>query len=303
MAPLSALLAVFLFPQAQAALAPECEGTQAPDDYNEQVQQDFLANFPALFSTLSPIHAPIPHEPGTGSIGLDLSYVPQLGCDQRTVLSYTKTEDTNKTPILPRPRVIFSFRPIALGNAEIISYGGFALLPPVPIDQTYNTMVSTEFGMGMRLSSMQLGLRAHMTLQRTVGNIAGAFNPEEDPEYADVYFASSSGVDVSVGYEMERMTPYLSVGMTEVQSYFWIGDNDAEGGAVMNNLHPYFGPAISLGTDVDLTEKIGLAGELYAATGGYSKLSGVTDNVDNASRYGNIYTGRVRLSYELGRAE
>jgi hypothetical protein len=295
--------AALLVSPAQAALAEECQGLEKPGNYDEQVQQDFLQNFPALSASLSPLHGPIPHRAGTGAIGLDLSYIPQLSCYQRTVLNFTKTEDANKTPVLPRPRATFSFPAVKLGKKRVIPYGGFAFVPPVPVSGTYNTMVSAELGAGMRLSEKgQVGLRLHGTLQRTVGNIAGAFEPGVDPEYDDLYLSSTTGADLMLGYALDKVTPYLSVGLTEVQSFFWIGDNDSSGATVANNLHPYFGPAISAGADALVAKRLRLAGELYAAPGGYSDLPGVdrSSNVGRAARYGSIYTGRIRVAYELG---
>lgn len=289
---------------ARAELAPECEGLLPPADYDETVQQDFLQNFPALSASLSPVHGPIPHRPGNGAIGIDLGYIPQLGCDRRTVLGYTKTEDTNKSPILPRPRATFAFPAIELGSKRLIPYAGLGFVPPVPVSGTYNTMASAEIGAGMQFSQLQVGLRGHATLQRTVGNIAGAFEAE-DPEYNDLYLSSTAGVDAMFGYKLDNIVPYLSVGFTEVQSFFWIGDNDQTGATVTNNQHPYFGPVISAGVDTLLAERLRLAGEFYAAPGGYSELDSVDNSldVDKASRYGSIYTARVRIAYELRRKD
>ena len=95
-----------------AYVDPACEeiaNAGPPADYSELTQNNFLLNYYALATTFSALHGPIPHKPGTGSIGLELSILPPLGCKQRLVLDYTKTEDTNKTPILPRPRGSFAF--------------------------------------------------------------------------------------------------------------------------------------------------------------------------------------------------
>ena len=73
-------------------------------DYNEQDQQDFLLNYFAMATTMSPLHAPVPHEAGKGSVNVEFLAIPPLGCNRRLVLSGTKTEDTNKAPMAPRPR-------------------------------------------------------------------------------------------------------------------------------------------------------------------------------------------------------
>ena len=93
-------LALMLFSGlAHANIDPECESVAAagpPADYNEQAQADYLLNFGAIAFTFSPTHAPVPHEPGHGTAGLEVMMKPNLSCERRLVLGYTKTEDTNK---------------------------------------------------------------------------------------------------------------------------------------------------------------------------------------------------------------
>ena len=89
---------------AWADIAPECASTGKPPDYDEQVQQDFLQNYPALALTFSPVHGPMPHEGGRGALGVDIAFIPPLPCTKRFVLGWTKTEDTNVTPSHRRSR-------------------------------------------------------------------------------------------------------------------------------------------------------------------------------------------------------
>ena len=42
-------------PSAWAQIAPECRGVKMARDYDEVAQQDFLANYVALTTTLSPL--------------------------------------------------------------------------------------------------------------------------------------------------------------------------------------------------------------------------------------------------------
>ena len=83
----SLLAAVLLPTTAAAQIADECQdlADSQPSDYDEQVQQDFLANYVMLAMTYSPAHAPIPHEPGHGAIGVGLQVIPPLGCKKRFV--------------------------------------------------------------------------------------------------------------------------------------------------------------------------------------------------------------------------
>jgi hypothetical protein len=289
-------LITLLIAPALASVAPECEGLAKPEDYDEQVQSDFLNNYPALSTTLSPIHAPLPHRAGRGAVGADLLLIPPLGCRQRYVLDWTKTEDPNVTPVAPRPRLTFAFQPL-LGR--IFPYAGLGFVPPVAMGGTRSTVASAELGAGTWLGAhLQVGLRGHATLQRTVGDVAAAFS-EDEPAYDDLYLASSSGADLSLGWELERtrarLTPYLSAGVTEVSTYFWVGDD----GYVSNNLHPYLGPALSAGVDALFLERLRASGELYAAPGGYSLPDPGAPSDAPAAAYGSLLTARLRLAYEL----
>jgi len=287
-----AILSLFflLAPSAWASVDAKCEGLIRPADYDEQAQQDFLANYVALATTFSPLHGPIPDEPGHGSVGLELSVIPPLGCERRMVLNYSKTEDTNKTPVVPRPRITFTFP--ALGPVRL--YAGLAYVPPVPILGTRNVIVSTEFGMGVPINSLQVGLRFHGTLQKTIGDVATAFD-EGDPDFEDLYLASTLGLDAMAGYELGALTPYVALGFTDVSTFFYIGDD----GVVTNNLHPYAGLSFSVGTSAAIGDRLRLAGEFYGAPGGYSLPDKTVDSVKPGSRYGHIYTGRVRLALAL----
>ena len=147
------LAAAFLMGSAHAAVDPVCQGLTKPADYNEQAQQDFLSNYVALATTFSPLHGPIPDEPGHGSLGLELSVIPPLGCERRLVLNYTKTEDTNKTPILPRPRLTFTFP--ALGPVRL--YAGVAYVPQSRFSELGTSSHPGSLGLGCRSTHFNSG--------------------------------------------------------------------------------------------------------------------------------------------------
>lgn len=281
----------------RAAIDPKCEGLPRPTDYSEQRQQDFLQNYFALGTTLSPIHGPVPHAPGHGAVGIDLLGLPPLGCGHRFVLDWTKTEDTNLTPVAPRPRVTFAFD----GPGSSVPYAGFAYLPPVTILGTRNVIVGGEAGIGATIGRVQVGGRFHAEVMKTVADIATAFH-DGDPAVKDLYVASTFGFDAMIGVPIHAVTPYAALGFTDASTFFLVGDDLA----VPGNLHPYAGPVMSLGADALVAKRLRLAGELYAATGGFSRprSSGVPSEpiIDatepNAHGYGDIYTARVRIGYE-----
>jgi hypothetical protein len=277
--------------RAFAVIDPQCQGLPLPEDYNEQAQQDFLQNYYALNTTFSPIHAPVPHEGGHGAIGFDLGIMPPLGCERRLVLNYTKTEDTNKTPLVPRPRITFALPTIG----RMTPYAGFGYVPPVTLFGTTNVIVSGELGVGFQFGEVvQLGARFHATSQKTIGEIATPFNEGGEP-YDDLFLASTYGFDALFGADLDVVTPYVAVGFTDASTFFFIGDDSI----VTNNFHPYFGLTGSAGVDALIADRLRLGGEFYAAPGGHSNPDPEAESVTPASRYGRLFTGRFRIAVEL----
>lgn len=290
---MTAALTLFaLISSAFAYIDPACQDVAsqgAPADYNEQAQNDFLLNYFSLSTTLSPVHAPVPAEPGHGSIGLDLDIIPPLGCARRLVLAYSKTEDTNKAPMAPRPRVLFSFPAIG----KVVPYAGLAYVPPVTVFGTRNVIASGEIGVGVPFDSgLQVGGRYHFTLMKTVAEIATPF-VEGDPAYDDFYMGSTFGVDLMGGWEAGPVTPYIAVGFTDVSTFFFIGDDAYIG----NNLSPYAGLTASAGAQLNI-KWIELAGEFYAAPANFNTGDLAAAEGDSAAKFApaHLYTGRLRAA-------
>lgn len=255
-----------------AAAALQEEIAHGGSDYSEQAQQDFLLNYFAMATTFSPLHSAVPGEGGSGWVGVELAGIPFLSCSRRLVLSGTKTEDTNKAPVAPRPRVLFQFKDVG----KVKPYAGLGYVPPVTVFGTRNVIVSAEAGMGVSTESgFEWGLRYHATLMKTVAEIATPFN-DDDPSELDFYVGSTFGGDAIVGYAVnERLKPYVSVGFTDASTFFYIGDD----AVVSNNANPYASVVASAGAQWSL-DRFEFAGEFYTAPGV-------------------IYTGRVRASLKL----
>lgn len=291
-----AILALPSLAAAQDPIDPECRDGPLviPDDYDEQVQQDFLQNYPALALTYSPVHGPVPHEPGRGAVGLDLALVPPLGCDKRFVLQYTKTEDPNVAPVAPKFRGTFAFP--ELGGLTF--YAGAAWIPPVRVFGARTVLLSIEAGFGGAiigsLPDLQLGLRGHATSTKVVADIARKF-PGVAEDADDMYVANSRGIDLMAGWSLDAITPYVALGFTDVSTFFYIGDD----GFVPDNLHPYAGITASAGIDGLVADTFRFGFEGYAAPGGYSKPVKDVESSKGAPAYGHLYTLRARLALEL----
>lgn len=277
---------------ASAGIDPKCEGIPQPNDYNEQRQQDFLQNYFALGTSYSPVHAPVPHKAGTGAIALGLSVIPPLSCEKRYVLDWTKTEETNKMPVMPRPVVSFAL-PV---QGDVIPYASVSYLPPVPVAGTRNVFFGAEAGVGWQVSeAFELGLRGHATSLRTIADVATAFE-DDGPVVLDYYAATTFGFDLIVGARIGTVAPYASIGLIDVSTFFLVGDDNA----VIDNRHPYIGPALSVGADALISERWRLGLEGYAATGGVRTLVPSDPVVGPANGYGKIVTARLRFGFEFG---
>jgi len=278
---------------ASAQVAPECKDFAGPPpaDYDEQTQQDFMANYVALATTFSPIHGPIPHEPGHGALGLQIGIIPPLGCEKRFALQHTKTEDTNKAPIVPRPTATLAFPAIGI----VHPYMGVAYVPPVKVFGTTNVILSGELGVGFPIGDLlQLGARFHATTQKTVGEFVTPFTNDE-PAADDLFIGSTMGLDLMGGLDLDILVPYLAFGLTDASTFVFIGDD----ALLANNYHPYFGPVFSAGVDGLVAERFRFGGEFYGAMGGYSLPDIDAPSVTPAARYGHIYTARFKVAVEL----
>ena len=279
--------------QAFATIDPACQDVAdqgAPANYNEQAQADYLLNYFSLATTFSPLHAPVPAEPGRGAVGLELSAIPPISCARRLVLGYTKTEDTNKAPMVPRPRLLFAFPAIG----KVVPYAGLGYVPPVTVFNTRNVILSAEVGAGIPFESgLQLGARYHATMMKTVAEIATPFE-EGGETVLDFYSGSTFGVDLMGGWEAGPVTPYLAVGFTDVSTFFFIGDDAYVG----NNLSPYAGLTTSLGAQAHFGP-VDLGAEFYAAPMNFNTGALVEAEGESAATAApaHIYTGRLRVAY------
>ena len=260
-----ALLSFFI--TSQAYVDPACQDVAdqgAPEGYSEQGQQDFLLNYFALATTFSATHAPIPSDPKTGMIGVELAVIPPLGCERRLVLNYTKTEDTNKVPVLPRPRVGFVFPSIDIAGTQMSIYGSLGYVPPLQIMGTQNVIVSAEAGVGFGNpeKGSQYGLRYHATLMKSIAEIATPFE-EGGETKPDFYMGSTFGADLMLGFKQSHYTPYLAIGFTDVSTFFYIDDD----GLVINNENPYAGVTTSVGIQAQLLKNLQFSTEGYIVQG------------------------------------
>jgi hypothetical protein len=236
-------------PSAWGQIAPDCTGVVVPADYSEDYQQSYLQNYFAAGFLLTPMAAPVPFaltkDAPRASVSLELGWIPPLSCERRLVLNGTKTEQTNKSPVNPRPRVRAQLPSIG----PVTPFFGVALMPPVPTPLGTFLQVGGELGAGYRHESgFSIGVRAHLDFARVRSEIAEPFNPESAP-VEDLFFANVSGADVGVAYSFPianvvELTPYLHTGIADISTLFIVGDDLL---LVQNTKTPWAGALTSLG--------------------------------------------------------
>ncbi len=238
---------------AQAQIAPECTGVAVPANYDEARQQAHLANYFAAGFLLTPGLA-APRTSSGGAVGLELGLIPPLSCSARLVLDGTKTEDTNKSPVLPRPRV----RAALPALAGVTPWMGASFLPPVPSPIGTLLFVGTELGAAWsHRDGFTVGARAHLDFARMRGEIATPANPD-DPAVDDLFFANGIGVDLQAAWTFEpapavTIAPFGSVGFADVSTLTIVGDDLA---IVQNTEAPWWGALLAGGVEARLFQHL-----------------------------------------------
>lgn len=266
---------VFLWPQiVQAQIAPECAGIEKPADYDEEKQRSFMHNHAMSMFMPLPIIDSHPSDQARGAIGIDTTLVPKLTCRERLALNATKTEDTDKMPLLPRPRLSI---PI-FQNSRFALVGGVSFLPPL-IPKLLLWHVSTEGSFLYEpMKGIVIGARAFMGVSYLRAEIATPFDKSAQTKEDWFSFAIIGG-DLSASFgvpitENQKLYPFLSFGLIKGASIFVVADD----GVSVPNKYPLF----------SLTNFVGLSYHLFDRLKLALTIGGVIDT---------SMTGHLRLAY------
>lgn len=268
-------IVIFLWPQiVQAQIAPECAGIEKPTDYDEENQRSFMQNYSISMFMPLPIIDSHPSDQARGAIGIDTTFVPKLTCRERLALNATKTEETDKIPLLPRPRLSI---PI-FQNSRFALVGAVSFLPPL-IPKLLLWHVSTEGSFLYELiNGIVIGARAFMGVSYLRAEIAAPF--EKSAQTKEDWLSSAMiGGDFSVSFgvpimENQKLYPFLSFGLIKGASIFIVADD----GVSVPNKYPLF----------TLTNFVGLSYHLFDRL----KVAFVVGGTIST-----LMTGHLRLAY------
>jgi hypothetical protein len=201
-----------------------------------------MLNHPALSLVVTPLAAP---KQKGATLSLEVAALPPLGCSDRVIwfAGKMKTEDTNKMPIVPRPRLRVAL-PQLFGFDGALGVG---YLPPVALGTTQVHHVGFDLTVSRSLSpQLDVGLRWHAAVTKVADDIAHKTH-EDAPDVLDFYVNGLSGVGLAFGYHggslPKGMAAYASGGYTNVGTFFLVGDD----AAIQNNEFPYRGLDYTLG--------------------------------------------------------
>jgi hypothetical protein len=260
-----------------AQIAPECIGVKIPPNYDEDQQRAFMQNyFIALFMPLPFINWH-PSDSIKSNAGFDISYVPKLSCQERLVIKGTKTENTDKGPVMPRIQVK---KELFLWNKLSLSIGA-SFLPPLPIPGLSVWYASVQTALSYEpILGLALHLREFMNLAYINTEIVSPLQ-KDDPVKDDWFNFASIGSDLTASFavplgESQKLYPYISFGIIKAASIFVVGIDKF---AVLNEKYPLLA----------LTNFMGLSYHAF-----HSKLQ-LTLSAGGAA--GTAMTGHLQLAY------
>jgi hypothetical protein len=228
-----------------AQIAPECEGVTKPLGYDEEKQRTFLNNF-AIASFVQPfsLHG-LSSDEKAASAGLSLGYIPPLSCRERLAMNGTKTEDSNKTPIVPTVYLssrLLKYKDLSLSLAV-------NLLPPLPIPHLRLWHLGADLLLSYEiLKGINLHARTALSLSYIYAELASPLS-NGDPIVDDWMSLASIGADLGSSFrfpinDAHSLSSFLTFGFIKGASIFVVGDDSV---AVPNEKSPLFSPSANVG--------------------------------------------------------
>jgi hypothetical protein len=236
---------------AHADISPDCVGIDTDVALDDSKQRAHLQNYFSSAFLFTPM-SPVPGSGATSQVGLELSLIPPLSCYERLVKfgGQLKTENTNLSPLLPRPRLTVGLPKAGPVHMELEA--GF--IPPIPLPFGNIAHLGAAFGAGAEvIKNLGVGARAHFSMTRVRAEVATPLDAGALP-YDDLSYFWGLGGDFGVSYRIAHkhhssLTPYLWAGYGQTQTLFIVGD-DFE--IVQNTDYPWKGAVITTGAQLAL---------------------------------------------------
>lgn len=257
---------------------------------------------------LSGLDTPRTLTPGSVTVGFEIGWLPSLSDSQRTVGFYgTKTEDLNKAPFFPRPRVVIGlpgqFSLIVAGDPPIRSFGIKPKLLALGLERpVYET------------PGLVLGVRGYGQL----GNVQAAFTcptsvlgfapgtPQNaygcQAESSDTASLRYVGGELSAAYRGSRLgklSPHVAVGVNYLNTIFQVNALRRDAGTTFDYLdrtrQTSHGVTASLsgGVAYTLTNRLQAAADVFYTPLSVQRFAGAPIQNDG------LFNVRALLAYRL----
>ena len=266
-------------------------GHRLTEQYRWRDAEGRLMAYYSAALAFSPVSAPRAMTPGAIRIGLEASYLPPLSEAQRSA-GFSKTETTNFSPVLPRPR-------LAIGLPKGISVEASWVPPVKAFGATANLVsgaisksfaVRTDILLTPRLSGITGSVRGPITCNdemttRTEGDLLFYEHVCHDMESEDRFEPRALNGEVVASRSMRdgALSPYLGIGVMNEWDRFDVGVRFSDGSIDPN--HPIL--------EMNLTRAYGFLGATWAGP----RRSAITGELFYAP--GSLLTARFQASMLL----
>ena len=253
-------------------------GHRLTEQYRWRDPEGRLMAYYSAALAFSPVAAPTMLAPGGLRLGLEASYLPPLSEAQRSA-GFSKTENTNMSPILPRPR-------LSVGLPMGLSLEG-SWIPPV---KAFGATANLLSGAVSKSFALRNGLLVTPRVSATTGSVRGPItcnNDMRDRSEGDLLFYQHVCHDMESEDRFEprvlagelmasrsmrggAMSPYLGVGLLRERDRFEVGVRFSDGSIDPN--HPILEMTLTrpygfLGATWQGPARSAITGELFYAPG------------------------------------
>lgn len=258
---------------------------------------------------LSGLETPRARTPGSVSVGFEIGWLPALSASQRTVgFDGTKTEDLNKAPFLPRPRVVIGlpdrFSLIVAGDPPVRSFGIKPKLLAIGLERpVYET---SRLVLGVRGYGQVGSVEAAFTCPASVlgfapGSAANSYGCRA--ESSDTASLRYVGGEMSAAYRGDRLhklSPRVAIGVNYLNTIFQVNALRRDPGAAFDYLDRTRETAhgvtasVSGGVSYPLTNRLQAAADVFYTPLSVRRFAGAPDRNDGLFNVRALVTYRLR---------
>ncbi len=305
---LAAALLLLVAPVAGAQSAGQVPVLNPVEQLNFDRPESWALKYFDSAMLLSGLDTPGARTPASVSIGFEIGWLPSLSASQRTVgFDGTKTEDLNKAPFLPRPRVVVGlpdrFSLIVAGDPPIRAFGIKPKLLAVGLERP--VYEASNLVVGVRGYGQVGSVEAAFTCPTSVlglapGSPANAYGCRaESSDTASLRYVGGEVSAAYRGHRLGRLSPHIAVGVNYLNMIFQVNALRRDAGTTFDYLDRTrelaHGVTASLsgGVSYPLTNRLSAAADVF-----YTPLS-VVRPPSTLDRHDGLFNVRALIAYRV----